>query len=105
MGNSATSEIQRLGKVVLKMTPRKELTLNNVIYVPDIRKNLVSSSLLNKYGFHMVFETDKFVLTKNGLFVGKGYECGGIFKLNVMTIKSNINKANSSAYLIKSSTL
>ena len=60
----------------------------------------MSGSLLNKHGFRMVFESDKFVLTKNGLFVGKGYECGGMFKLNVMTVKPNINKASSSAYLI-----
>ena len=91
--------------MVLKMTSGKELTLNNVMYVPDIRKNLASGSLLNKHGFRMVFESDKFVLTKNGLFVGKGYECGGMFKLNVMTVKPNINKASSSAYLIESSTL
>ena len=94
MGNSATSEVQGLGKVVLKMTSGKELTLNNVMYVPDIRKNLVSGLLLNKHGFRMVFESDKFVLTKNGLFVGKGYECGGMFKLNIMTVKPNINKAS-----------
>ena len=37
--------------------------------------------------------------------MGKGYECGGMFKLNVMTVKPNINKASSSAYLIESSTL
>ncbi|XP_075494791.1 uncharacterized protein LOC142532361 [Primulina tabacum] len=59
MGNSATSEIKGQGKVVLKMTSGKELTLNNVLYVPDIRKNLVSGSLLNKHGFRIVFESDK----------------------------------------------
>nr|XP_048330637.1 uncharacterized protein LOC125422606 [Ziziphus jujuba var. spinosa] len=50
MGNSATLEIQGEGKVILKMTSRKELTLHNVLYVPDIRKNLVSGSLLRKHG-------------------------------------------------------
>ncbi|XP_062088687.1 uncharacterized protein LOC133795247 [Humulus lupulus] len=49
MGNSATSEIEDQGKVILKMTSAKELTLNNVLYVPDIYKNLVSGSLLNKH--------------------------------------------------------
>ncbi|KAL2457225.1 CCHC-type domain-containing protein [Abeliophyllum distichum] len=72
MENSATSEIKGHGKVVLKMTSGKELTLNNVIYVLEIRKNLVSSSLLNKHGFRMVFESDK-VLSKSRMFVGKGY--------------------------------
>ena len=51
MGNSATSDIGGQGKVILKMTSEKELTLNNVLYVPDIRKNLVSRSLLSQHGF------------------------------------------------------
>ena len=51
MGNSATSDIKGQGKVVLKMTSGKELTLTNVLYVPEIRKNLVSGSLLNSHGF------------------------------------------------------
>ncbi|XP_073131456.1 uncharacterized protein [Henckelia pumila] len=67
MGNSATSDIKGQGKVILKMTSRKELTLNNVLYVPEIRKNLVSGSLLNKHGFRIVFESDKFVLSKYGI--------------------------------------
>ena len=56
MGNSATLEIKDQGKVVLKMTFRKELTLTNVLYVPELRKNLVSGSLLNSHGFRLVFE-------------------------------------------------
>ena len=36
------------------MTSRKELTLTNVVYVPGIRKNLVSGSLLNNHGFRLV---------------------------------------------------
>ncbi|XP_028100743.1 ankyrin repeat-containing protein ITN1-like [Camellia sinensis] len=55
------------------MISGKELTLNNVLYVSDIHKNLVSRLLLNKYGFRMVFEFDKVVLTKSGVYVGKGY--------------------------------
>ena len=85
MGNSATSDIGGQGKVILKMTSGKELTLNNVLYVPDIRKNLVSGSLLSKHGFRMVFEADKVVITKAGMYVGKGYLANGLFKLNVMT--------------------
>ena len=51
MGNSTTSEIKGVGKVVLKMTLRKEVTLRNILYVPEIRKNLMSGSLLNNHGF------------------------------------------------------
>ena len=31
----------------------------------------------------MTFEYDKFILSKNGIFVGKGYDVIGMFKLNV----------------------
>ena len=103
MGNSASSAIEGQGKVLLKMTSGKTLTLNDVLYVPEIRKNLVSGSLLNKHGFRMVFESDKVILSKSGMYVGKGYTTDGLFKLNVMTIVNNKNK--SSAYLLESSNL
>ncbi|XP_076882866.1 uncharacterized protein LOC143531458 [Bidens hawaiensis] len=74
MGNSATAEDKGEGNVVLKLTSGKELTLSNVLYVPEIRKNLVSGWQLNKFGFKMVIECDKVMLTKNGVYVvGKGY--------------------------------
>ena len=106
MGNFITSAIEGQGKVILKMTSGKELTLNNVLYVPEIRKNLVSGSLLSKHGFRMAFESDKIVLSKSGLYVGKGYVSIGLFKLTVITVRPKINKViNSSAYLIESSNL
>ncbi|KAH9678457.1 hypothetical protein KPL71_025717 [Citrus sinensis] len=93
MGNSATSEIEGQGKVILNMTYGKELTLNDVLYVPEIQKNLVSGSLLNKHGFRMVFESDRVVLSNND----------GLFKLNVMIVKPKINnEVSSSAYLLES---
>ena len=73
MGNSTTLEIKDQGKVVLKMKSVEELTLINVLYVPEIQKNLVSDSLLNNHGFRLVFELNKFILSKSGMYVGKGY--------------------------------
>ena len=92
IGNFATSEIKGQGKVVLKMKSGKELTLTNILYVPEIRKILVSGSLLNNHGFKLVFESNNFVLSKSGMYVGKGYVSDGMCKLNVMTvIKPNMN--------------
>ena len=65
------------------MISGKKLTLNDVLHVPDIRKNLVSCSLLSKNGFKLVIESNKFVLTKNGMYVGKGYMSNGLFKINI----------------------
>ena len=71
MGNSATSKIKGQEKVVLKMTSRKELTLTNVLYVPEIRKNLVSGSLLNNHGFQMVFSLKNLYYPKVECMSGK----------------------------------
>ena len=87
------------------MTSGKELTLNNVLHVPDI-KNLVSGSLLSKNRFRLVFESDKFVLTKNEMYVGKSNMSDGLFKMNVMTVvPSVINNTTSSSYLLEASNL
>ena len=107
MGNSSSSKVEGQGKVVLKMTSGKEFTPNDVLHVPEIRKNLVSGSLLSKKGFKFVFASDNFILTKNGMYVGKGYMSNGLFKMNVMTIVppiENINKnSTSSTYMLESS--
>ncbi|CAL2238495.1 unnamed protein product [Prunus armeniaca] len=82
MGNSSASAVMGKGKVFLKFTYGKELTLLDVLHVPEIRKNLVSSPILSNKGFKLVFESNKFVSTKGGMFVGKGYLADGLFKLN-----------------------
>lgn len=52
-------------------------------------------------GGKIVFESDKIVLTKNGLFVGKGYCNQELFVLNVYEV-INGNASTSSAFLIDS---
>ncbi|XP_010544457.1 PREDICTED: uncharacterized protein LOC104817078 [Tarenaya hassleriana] len=52
MGNSTTAKVEGTGKVALKMTSEKIVTLINVLHVPEIQKNLVSTSLMVKHGFN-----------------------------------------------------
>lgn len=107
MANNETSPVVGLGRVVLKMTSGKELTLVDVLHVPDVNKNLISGSLLDKAGFRLVYEGGKIVMSKNGQFVGKGYLERGLYKMNVMTVnrKIDINKVANSSYLIECSNL
>ena len=79
----------------LNFTSGKKLSLINVLHVPDLRKNLVSVSLLCKKGFKVVIESDKVILLKNDVFIGKGYCTEGMFKLS-------INKMNVSLYVVDS---
>jgi len=70
-----------------------------VFHVPEIRKNLVSASLLSKKWFKSVLESDKVIVTKSGMFVGKGYSYGGMFKFSI----NEINVI--SAYMVESTSL
>ena len=54
----------------LHFTLRQKLTLMNVYH--EIRKNFVSTNLLSKEGFKIVIESNNIIISKNGMFVGKG---------------------------------
>ena len=89
---------------MLKMTSGKVLTLNSVLHVPTIRKNLVSATLLVKNRFKCVLVSDKVVISKNDMFIEKGYLNEGLFKLNVMVVDST-DKNSASVYLLESNDL
>jgi hypothetical protein len=96
MGNGAHASVRGVGTVDLKLTSGK-----TVQHVPSIRKNLISGSLLCRDSYKLVFESNKYVLSKFGTFIGKGSESGGLFRLSLCesTIKfvthvNNHDKAN-----------
>ena len=49
--NSDVSRVKGKGKVTLKRTFGKKLTLNKVLHISDICKNLISESILSEKGF------------------------------------------------------
>ncbi|WVZ61407.1 hypothetical protein U9M48_011286, partial [Paspalum notatum var. saurae] len=89
MGNGSHAPVRGVGTVNLKLTSGKTVQLRNVQHVPSISKNLVSGSLLCREGYKLVFESNKCVMSKYGTFVGKGYECGGLFRLSLMDVCNN----------------
>ena len=95
LGDSHTTKVLGIGDVDVKFTSGRTVTLKEVLHTPEIRKNLVSGYLLNKAGFTQTLGADQYTLTKNGMFVGKGYATDGMFKLNV-----EINKIASSSYIV-----
>ena len=89
LGDSSKTKVLRSGEVNLKFTSGRVLTLKNVLYTPSMRKNLMSSLLLDKVGFKQTMESDNYVITRKKLFVGKGYACDRMFKLNVENNKTS----------------
>ena len=58
MGNYQSVKVLGQGTVELNFTSGKKLTLINVLYVPDMRKNLVFASTLCIKGFKIILEYD-----------------------------------------------
>nr|CAE02930.3 OSJNBa0014K14.2 [Oryza sativa Japonica Group] len=83
MGNGSHASVHGVGTVDLKFTSGKIVQLKNVQHVPSIDRNLVSGSRLTRDGFKLVFESNKVVVSKHGYFIGKGYECGGLFRFSL----------------------
>jgi hypothetical protein len=90
MRNESRASIQCVGMVNLKFSSGKTVVLKNVHHVSFINKNLVSGSLLCQDGFKLVFESNKVVISKYGQFVGKGYECGGLFHLSLSDLCTKV---------------
>jgi hypothetical protein len=77
-GNGSHVFVHGVGTVDLKSTSGKIMQ-----HVPSINKNLVSGSLLCWDGFKVVLESNKFIVSKCGQFIGKGYVCRGLFRFSV----------------------
>ncbi|KAL6313819.1 hypothetical protein AAG906_010238 [Vitis piasezkii] len=84
MGNEGRSKVLGKGTIEVAFTSGKKVTLINVLYVPDMNKNLVSGDLLGKPGIKAVFESGKLILSKSGNFL-----CFACHILNRIPMKKN----------------
>jgi hypothetical protein len=91
MGNGSRSSVHGVGRVDLKLTSGKTLSLKKVQHVPGIIRNLIT--LLCRDGHKLVFESNKFIVSKFGMFIGKGYDSGGLFHLLVIEDCNNVTKS------------
>ena len=62
MGNDGKYRVLGEGTVVFQRDHGDPLTLNDVNYVPDLKKNLVSVAMLEDKGYDVVFSKGKVFL-------------------------------------------
>jgi len=97
MGSSTIARVMGKRKILLKFTSSKLLSLNHVLYMSSLCKNLVSGILLNNVGLKIVVADDEVVISHNKAFVAKGYLNRNLFVLN-LTSKTLNGNASTSAY-------
>ena len=87
--DDSTREIRGTGRIDLKMTFRKILTLQGILHISTLQKNLISESSLLRAGYRIVKESNKFIISKSNIFIGKGFVYDGLFRLNVINSSGN----------------
>ena len=66
LGDCHTTQVLGKGDVELCFTSGRILILKDVLYTP-MRKNLMSSFLLNKAGFKQIIQFDQYVIVNKGI--------------------------------------
>ena len=84
MGNNSSIKVHGKGQVELMFTSGNLLVLRDVYYAPEISRNLVSGSVLNRMGYKLVFEADRCIISKGNLFIGRAYLQCNLFKLSLV---------------------
>ena len=108
IGKTAVSEVEGHSKVISKMTSGLEVNLQNMKHLPDMRKNLVSETMLRRNKIAMTREADKLMIRNNKIYLGKGYVKEGLVKMNVMivtlyvAVKVSMNKKKLIFYFVDS---
>nr|GEY19657.1 zinc finger, CCHC-type [Tanacetum cinerariifolium] len=105
MGDDHFAPVYDKGSVALEFSFGKTITLFNVLYVPKLRKNLVSGPMLNKCGYKQVYESDKYILSKTCVFVIFGYYNNGMFMLNLNKVPDDSDSVYMSSSTVVNSSL
>ena len=94
MGNGSAAPVLGVRMVELKLSSGKIVHLKNVQHAPSINRNPISGSLLCRDGYKLVFDSNKDVISKFRNFVSKGYNSGGMFRLNTVDPNFHLNIAS-----------
>ena len=73
--------VSAVGDIRVNLDSFRHLDLIDVYYVPQFKRNLISVSCLNKFGYSVTFNKD-FIISKNNKFIYKGTLENGLFFLH-----------------------
>ena len=90
MGNDSSSKIIGIGTVKIRIHDGTIRTLSDVRYVPDLRKNLISLSILDLKGCKINIESSGIKVSCGALVLLKGKRTGSLYILEGSTVTGEI---------------
>ena len=86
MGDDTRVQVDFLGVVILQFGTENLLKLQDVVYIPSIRRNLISVSILDRLGYSFLFGSRKVKLYQDSLLVDNGILCGSLYRLELSAL-------------------
>ena len=86
MRHGTKAKVDFLGVVRLQLSIGIFLELQDVAYVPSIRRNLVSVPILDRLGYSFLFGIGKVKLYRDSQLVGIGVLCGSLYRLELFAL-------------------
>ncbi|KAB2086567.1 hypothetical protein ES319_A04G041000v1 [Gossypium barbadense] len=86
MGNNSFSKVINIGIVKIMMYDRMIRTFSDVRYVPDLRKNLISLSILDSKGCRINIESSDITMSRGALVLLKGKRTNSLYILEGSTL-------------------
>ena len=104
MRDGTKVQVDFLGVVRLQLSIGNFLELQDVTYIPSIRRNLISIPILDRLRYSFLFGTGKVKLYQDSLLIGIRVLCGNLYILELFALPSvfatlTINTTNSSKRL------
>ncbi|KAM1649269.1 hypothetical protein ACFX14_010564 [Malus domestica] len=91
VGNGRRVEVKAIGTARVKLDFGFILELENVVYVPTMRRKLVSVSKLVLLGFYFTLNNMGFNVFYNSSHIGSGSLCDGMFKFKLNSLENVFN--------------
>jgi hypothetical protein len=101
VANGEEAEVEANGELPLEISNDFTLHLHDVLYVPSIRRNLISVSCLDDDGFDCLFSKKQCLITFNDKIVGRALRHDKLYLLsikdliNVVSSENNVNVSSS----------
>ena len=97
MRNNTYCDVLGIGTVRISLPGQNNLLLTDVLYAPNMRRNLLSVPRLDDKGFEVRFRSSKVSIGKHGRILAWGTKVDGLYRLNVASDNNKIG--SSSAYI------
>jgi hypothetical protein len=101
VANSEEDEVEAIRELPLKISNGFTLYLHDVLYVPSMRRNLISVSCLDDDGFDCLFSKKQYLIIFNNEVVGHAFKHDKLYLLcikhsiNIVSSKNDVNVSSS----------